>query len=379
MQFLILVVFLYFNFKFKFIQFRFSKLFGKKLNFNGFFLSIGTHVGIGNIVGVYLAIVSGGPGAIFWMWTFSFLSAALSVAENTLAKYFETDVKGTNAYIINGLKSKKIAFFYTLILLMSYGLLFPMVQIGSLNNILGAGYSTKIILYCTIAIVVYMISSKLDKLFKFINFLVIFMGICYLLLGGYVVVSNFNKILDIFNLIITDAFTYQSIIGGGMGYGIKRSLFSNEAGLGTTPNISSIGENHYLSVGILQGIGVFIDTLVICTISAFIVLLSDNYQQGLVTVYNSHFGFLGEYILINMIMFFSISTLIGVYLMCERSIKLTRNKKIFKLLFVISLIASIYLNFKIIWKLVDIGVIILLIVNLYCLYRLRDVFVKIIK
>ncbi|XMB66834.1 alanine/glycine:cation symporter family protein [Mycoplasmatota bacterium zrk1] len=399
--FIVIIFSVYFSFKFRFIQITGLKNL-KREERDGIsprqtlLLTIATHVGTGNIVGVLVAILYGGSGAIFWMWVFSFFGAVLSVMENTLSQYFKVKVNGEarggpSYYIEKGLNNPNLAKLFAVSVVISFGFLFPPIQMNAIVNIFNRGFGAPTLLVGGLVIILisYVVFSGIKSIINFTGKVVPLMALLYLGIGLYVILSHLDNVPDVLKEIVFNAFNGDSAIGGTFGaaisYGIRRGLFSNEAGIGTTPNISAISNvKKPIVQGMYQSIGVFIDTIVICTITALIVLLSDvdlslySGMDALITVFNDHFGSLGNILLAIIVLFFSITTLIGAYYMGETNfIYIGGNHKyifFYRMLFVLSMIMGIFLSLLKVWQFADLGLLIMLSINIYALYNLRNVF-----
>ena len=236
-------------------------------SFQAFCVSTASRVGVGNIAGIAIAVVLGGPGAIFWMWVIALLGASSGFIESTLAQIYKiprSDDKGYLGgpafYIKNALHSPKAAIFFAIIISITYGLIFNSVQS---------------------AIVIF---GGLKRIAHVSEYLVPFMAGLYLLVALFITIYNITELPHILTVIFENAWGINSVAGGTFGAaimtGIKRGLFSNEAGMGSVPNAAATAEvSHPVKQGLIQSFGVFVDTFLICSASAFIVLLSTDYQS----------------------------------------------------------------------------------------------------
>lgn len=266
---------------------------GQISSFQALTLSVAGRVGAGNIAGVAVAITLGGPGAVFWMWMIGLLGMATSFFECTLAQAFK--VRGSNGlyrggpafYIEHGLKSRWLAVVFSVLLLVTFGFGFSALQsytiATSLNDTLGLpAYTCAALIAGLLAAIIF---GGLQRIARFAEILVPVMALGYLIMTLYVLGSHVERIPEALLMILNSAFGLEQAVGGGVGaailHGIKRGLFSNEAGLGSAPNVAAVAEvPHPVNQGIVQAFSVFIDTLVLCSCTAMIVLLSEAYQPG---------------------------------------------------------------------------------------------------
>ncbi len=297
-------------------------------------ISVGGRVGGGNIAGVAVAITLGGPGAVFWMWCIALVGMATSLVECTLAQIYkrrdgEHSFRGGPAdYIRRGLGHQYnwLAVVYAICLLAAFGLGFNAFQgntvAGSVQDSLGLSrYITGAVLAAITGVVIF---GGIKRIAKAADVVVPVMALGYLALALIVILMNIGEIPSVIARIVSGAFGYEEAIAGGMGaaiaQGLRRGLFSNEAGLGSAPNVAATAlVRHPVSQGITQSFSVFIDTIVICSCTAFIILLGDVYVPGAEGVDGvvltqqslaSHFGDWSRYALTAAILLFSFSSII---------------------------------------------------------------------
>ncbi len=299
---LLVAVGIYFTVRTKFAQFR---LLGEQLravtekpkdknsvsSFQALMVSTASRVGTGNIIGVSSAICLGGFGSVFWMWVIAIIGGASAFIESTLAQIFKRrgsdgNLYGGPAYYIeSGLKSKPLAVLFSIFLILTYGVGFNMLGSYNLQSTFSS-YSfynettTPWIIGLILAVAVgYCLFGGGKRIIKVASFLVPFMGIAYVCVALLIIFTNISVIPSVFARIFSEAFDVQAIFGGFMGscvvFGIKRGLFSNEAGIGSAPNAAASAEvNHPVKQGLVQTLSVFLDTLVICTATAFMCMCS---------------------------------------------------------------------------------------------------------
>ena len=293
---------LYFTFKLGFIQFRhfthmFSVLAGSRKrssegvsSFQALCTSLAARVGTGNLAGVAVAITAGGPGAVFWMWLIAVIGMATSFAESLLAQLFKTkdadgNFRGGPAYYMEkGLGRRWMGVVFSICLIVAFGLVFNAVQSDAIANSMhnAFGFDKTLVGIVLVVFTSFIIFGGLRVIGAFAEIVVPFMALAYILIAFVVVAMNISELPAVFELIIKSAFGLEEAAGGALGVammqGIKRGLFSNEAGMGSAPNAAASAApfpNHPASQGYVQMLGVFIDTIVICTATASIILLSD--------------------------------------------------------------------------------------------------------
>lgn len=315
-------------------------------------VSTASRIGTGNIIGVSTAICLGGPGACFWMWLMCIIGGSSAFIESTLAQIFKKkDEKGNSYggpayYIEQGLNKPKLAMLFCIFLILAYAIGFNMlcsynIQSTFIKYPFYNENTTPIIIGAILAILTgYCIIGGGKRIINITTKLVPLMGISYVAIALIIIILNFKNIPSMFILIFQDAFNFQSIFGGFTGsclvYGIKRGLFSNEAGVGSAPNASASAiVSHPVKQGLLQTISVYIDTLILCTATALMCLctgiMPDASLAGASYVQNSIQTVLGNFgpIFLTMVMIlFGFTTLIGnIYYINNTIIFLNKKKK----------------------------------------------------
>jgi alanine or glycine:cation symporter, AGCS family len=296
---------LFFTIASRFVQFRYFgsmfRIFGEAFqrqpghlsSFQALMLSVAGRVGAGNIAGVSVAIMLGGPGAIFWMWMVALVGMATSYFECSLAQLYkraEDDGSyrgGPAFYIQHGLGQRWLGILVSLLLLVTFGFGFNAVQsytvASSLHDTFGLPtHISGIILMGVIGLIIF---GGIKRIAKFADVLVPIMAFAYIAMALFVIGSNAEAIPATLMLIVKSAFGLEPAFAGGLGaaiiMGVKRGLFSNEAGLGSAPNVAAVAQvKHPVAQGIVQSLSVFIDTIVLCSCTALIILLSGVYQPG---------------------------------------------------------------------------------------------------
>ncbi len=409
---------LYLSFRTGFIQLRFLKdaifVLREKSQkehispFGALMVSTASRVGIGNIVGVAVAISGGGVGALFWMWITAILGGASAFVESTLAQVYkrsdgEHSYKGGPAYYIEsalGSKSFGVLFAISLILCFSFG--FNGLQSYTLTSafdIYADGFentSFKLFIGIIIALLSGYFFFKGAKTTAFISsVLVPAMALGYLLVALFVIFSNIEKLPMIFSHVFEEAFNFEAIFSGFAGsaivIGIKRGLYSNEAGMGSAPNAAaSAHTSHPAKQGMVQTLSVFIDTLVICSCSAFMVLCADIVKNtelkglGLIQgVMQEHLGSFGLLFISVAIVLFAFTSIIGNHFYAEANFKFISTSKrglfVFRLLAMLMVFVGAQLSLSLAWDLADVFMGFMASVNIVAILLLSNIAVRVLK
>lgn len=377
----LVVIGLFFTLASRFVQFEF---FGRMFNVlksknqpkdpnsisgrEALLLSVGGRVGGGNIAGVAVAITLGGPGAVFWMWMIALVGMATSLVECTLAQLFKRTAAdgsyrgGPARSIIHGLGKdyKWFAAVYSVCLIAAFALGFNAFQ-G--NTVAGAAQDSlgidRIWTGLLLAVVAgFIVFGGIKRIAKAADVIVPIMAIGYLFMALLVIVMNVGELPSIISMIVQNAFGLQEAVSGGMGaalaQGLRRGLFSNEAGLGSAPNVAATAKvNHPVSQGITQSLSVFIDTILICSCTAFLILLSDVYVpgaeaiDGIVLTQQSLVANLGswaQYFLTFAILLFAFSSIIYNYYLGENALSFLTSNPAAILVLRISVVAVLFLG-----------------------------------
>jgi len=262
-------------------------------SFQAFCVSTASRVGVGNIAGVAIAIVTGGPGAVFWMWVIAFIGTATGFVESTLAQIYKIPRGhglfhgGPAYYIQNALGQPAVAKLFAVLISVTFGLIYVSVQANTiaLSMEKAFGIDTWVMGGILAVLSGAVIFGGIHRIANFTTLLVPFMAGLYLLIALVVVIMHINEVPGMFALILHDAFSPQAAVGGGLGTviltGIRRGLFSNEAGEGSIPNAAATANvTHPVKQGLVQAFGVYVDTWIVCSATAFIVLLTGQYTIG---------------------------------------------------------------------------------------------------
>lgn len=412
---MLLAIGIYFTFKTKFVQFRNLKemftLLGEGAadnkkdsvsSFQAFCISTASRVGTGNLAGVATAIAVGGPGAVFWMWLIALIGSASSFVESTLAQiYKEKDgdnfVGGPAFYMKKGLKSKWIGVIFSIIITITFGLVFNSVQSNTITLSLYSSFGFNKVLVGSILTIltIIIIFGGVKRIANFSSVIVPVMAILYILVTLFILVKNITTLPSVLALIFENAFGFNQVVGGGMGaalmQGIRRGLFSNEAGMGSAPNAAATADvTHPVKQGFIQTLGVFTDTLVICSCTAFMILLSDVPLDGSVKgieltqlALQSQIGSFGNIFISICILLFAFSSIIGNYYYGESNIQFISNKKIYLWIYRILVSAMVFfgalVGIDIVWNLADVFMGFMAIINLIAILLLSKVAFKALK
>ena len=381
----------------------------KVSSFQALMMCTASKVGTANIAGVAIAIVLGGPGAIFWMWVMAIIGAASSVVEATLAQIYKSRTEdgsmfigGPAYYISKALKNPKLGSVFSVLFVFCYMFAFSALQS---NNMSGA-FETFIPNYHETfwPIVVGAVFTILLSLVVFgglhrigfvSSYLVPAMASIYLLVGFYILVTNITRVPGVFGAILKDAFDFRSFCGGFSGsvvlLGIKRGLLSNEAGMGSAPNsAATAATSHPAKQGIMQILSVAIDTLLICSASAFIILLSNVPLMPIMsgislmqTAVSSQVGAWGSYFVGFSVVCFSFSAIIGNFGISEPNLLFVNNNQkfvnIIKTIGLLAVFGGCIMEARLVWSFADITMAIIAILNLIVIFILRDRFMACFK
>jgi AGCS family alanine or glycine:cation symporter len=413
---------LYFSFRSKFLQVRHIKEMVRLLfkgessasgvsSFQAFAISISGRVGTGNIAGVATAIALGGPGAVFWMWVIAFLGAGSAYVESVLAQIYKEkqdgQYRGGPAYYIEkGLKKKWYAVLFAVTTMFAMGVFMPGIQSNSIALGMQEAFNitpaiTGGFICVTLALIIF---GGVKRIGKVAEFVVPFMAIAYIAVALLVIALNIGQLPSIFMLIVKSAWGAQPIFGGMLGYailwGVKRGIYSNEAGQGTGPHAAAAAEvTHPVKQGLVQSFSVYIDTLFVCSATAFMILITGMYnviQPGTDTfvvenlqnvdigpVYTQMAvesvlpGFGSMFVAISLL-FFAFTTIMAYYYIAECNVAyLTKNgnsKWLINILRVVLLGATFYGSVKsaaLIWGIGDIGVGLMAYLNIVAIFLLR--------
>lgn len=314
-------------------------------SFQAFAVALSSRVGTGNLAGVASAIFVGGPGAVFWMWLMALLGSSTAFVEATLAQLYKRRSSvayygGPAYYMETGLGKRWMGVLFAIMITVTFGMANQLVQSTTLCDAVADVFAwNKAIVGAVIAVgTLLIVFGGVTRVSRFSSIVVPFMAVGFILLSMVIVAMNITKLPQVFTLIFESAFGAGQVAGGAIGVavmqGVKRGLFSNEAGEGSAPNAAAIAEtSHPVKQGLLQAFGVFTDTLVICSCTAFIILLSGKYDCGkdgiLLTAeaMETEVGAIGRYFITAAIFLFAFSTIIANSFYGETNIRFITRRK----------------------------------------------------
>lgn len=398
--FLILYVGLFYTIKLKLPQFKLTNVFKKnegneKSNtLKLLSLTLAGKIGVGSIAGIALCIFQGGKATIFWLWISSIILASLTYVETKLSiKYRSKEnnryVGGPSFYIEKGLNNKKLAKAYAFLIILAYVLAFISVQTNTIVKQMEMTFNfSKLSIAIFLVVITYFSLKKgVDSISNLTAFLVPVMGGIYICIGIYVITNNFDQTLVVLKEIVTEAFDIEGLKGAisiPIIIGIERGVFSSESGIGTTAMITALSNNNDVEKEAkLQVLATFFTSLVICTITALIILTT-SYQNinftdinGIEVVtyaFYKHLGPIGIIILTIVIFLFAFSTIVTCFYYGEASLKYltSKNTNYLKWIIIAIMIYSSFSSPVVIWNITDIIIAMIAIINVYTMYKLKD-------
>ncbi len=411
---MLIVIGLYFTFKTKFVQFsNIKEMFkllgegtsskdktkGQVSSFQAFCIGTASRVGTGNLAGVASAIAIGGPGAVFWMWLIALIGSASAFIESTLAQIYKVkdgdNFRGGPAYYMEkGLKKRWMGIAFSVLIIICFGFAFNSVQSNTITAAFNSTFNANkliigIILTVLTSIIIF---GGVNRIAKISSILVPIMAVAYIVIALFIIIMNFNQIPSLFKTIFENAFGIKQVVGGGIGaallQGIKRGLFSNEAGMGSAPNAAATATvSHPAKQGLIQTLGVFTDTLIICTSTAFIILLSGAPLDGSVKGIEltqmalvSQVGSWGGIFISICILLFAFSSIIGNYYYGETNIQfITENKVVlygYRILVAAMVLFGSIASMDLVWNIADVFMGLMAILNLIAIVLLSKIAIK---
>ena len=373
---------------------------GSVSSFQAFCISTASRVGTGNLAGIAIAISVGGPGAIFWMWLIALIGSASSFVESTLAQiYKQSDgngayIGGPAYYMEKALNMKWMGIIFSILITICFGLVFNSVQSNTISLALNEAFGVNRILVGAILtlLTLSIIFGGIHRIAKVSEIIVPIMASAYILVALFVVITNISELPAMFALIFENAFGVKKAvgvsIGGALLIGIKRGLFSNEAGMGSAPNAAATANvSHPVKQGLIQTLGVFTDTIVICSCTAFIILLSDVDLSGGLTgiqltqnALSSQIGSFGSIFIAICVLLFAFSSIVGNYYYGEANIEFLTKKKIYLNLYRICVAVMVLfgatVSMDIVWNLADVFMALMAITNLIAIALLGKIAFK---
>ena len=363
-------------------------------SFQAFAVSVATRVGTGNLAGVATAIAIGGPGAVFWMWVIALIGSATAFIESTLGQLYkqrqqDSFVGGPAYYIKKGLHCKWMAYLFAVLITITFGLSYNSIQSNTICGAMHEAFGWNPLLVGSILSVVALIIifGGLQRIANVSAVMVPLMAIGYFVLVAVIIIMNIEHIPHVLKVIITNAFGLEQGVGGTIGAtimnGVKRGLFSNEAGEGSAPNVAAAATvSHPVKQGLIQALGVFTDTLLVCSCTAFMILISGLYNtpelNGIAltqAALNSEIGAFGPTFIAIAILLFAFSSIIGNYYYGEANIRfMTSSNAVLTVYRVLSggvlVMFGAMASLEIVWNLGDLCMALLTACNLVAIVRL---------
>lgn len=395
---------LYFTFRTKFVQFRLLKEQFRAVSeksdknsvssFQALMISTASRVGTGNIIGVSTALCLGGFGSVFWMWIIALIGSASAFVESTLAQIYKKKgpdgcYGGPAYYIETALHNRALAVVFSVFLILTYGFGFNMLASYNLQSTFktysfyNETYTPWIIGLIIAVAVAYCLMGGGSRIAKTTEFLVPVMGVAYIIVSLIIVIINAKLLPDVFRRIFTDAFDFKAIFGGFSGscvmYGIKRGLFSNEAGVGSAPNASASAEvSHPAKQGLVQVLSVFIDTVLVCSATAFMCMCSGvepsaeiSGAEYVQTALATNLGSFGPIFITVAMVLFAFTTLIGNLFYVDKCINhiagKVPDKKIQRVIHIIAAVVIFIgagLSADMLWNIADVTMGLMTIINM---------------
>ncbi len=394
---------LYFTVRTRFIQVR---LFGQSIKrmikgkrgsddaispFQAFATGLASRVGTGNVAGVAIAITMGGPGAIFWMWVTALIGMSSAFVESSLAQLYKVKDEdgsfrgGPAYYITQGLGQRWMGIVFALSLILAFGFVFNSVQANTIaaSTAKAWGWDSSLVGVGLVILTAPIIFGGIKRVAKVAEYIVPIMALLYLVVALYIIVVNVGKVPAVFSLIIGDAFNFSSAAGGffgvlsiGMVKGIQRGLFSNEAGLGSAPNAAAASDAyHPVNQGLIQMLGVFVDTVIVCSCTAFIILVSGVYEGTAETGANltqlaleNGIGQYGASFLAVLLLMFCFSSVVGNYAYAESNVQFIKNNRVVLTVFRVLVLVMVYFGavqkVSLVWNMADASMGIMALINL---------------
>ena len=417
---LLIIAGLYFSFTSKFVQFRWLKIMFSSLgekrakmpdgskgisSFQAFTISAAQRIGTANIAGVATAIVVGGPGAVFWMWIVALLGAGTAFFEATLAQVYkvrdsESGFRGGPAYYMTkGLNQKGIGYVFAVLMTITFGIVFVMLQSNTIANAYDEafGINTTVSGIVVAIVVALVIFGGAKSIANVATAIVPVMAGLYIILVTVILVMNYDMIIPMLQTIVMNAFGIEEVFGGALGAaiinGFQRGLLSNEAGMGSAPNAAaSAAVRHPIQQGLIQSLGVYFDTIIVCTATAIVILLYTDLSfgadapQGIAVTQaamdQQFFGY-GGMIIAVFILLFAFSTILGNYFYAQSNLSfIVDNKKVtfaFRIVVVIMTVVGAVLGVQLVWTLADLFMAFLAIINLMMVVALSPLVFELMR
>jgi AGCS family alanine or glycine:cation symporter len=375
-------------------------------SFGAFTTGLAARVGTGNVAGVAIAITVGGPGAVFWMWVVALVGMSTSFIENTLAQLYKVRSEdgtfrgGPAYYMARGLGQHWMGAAFSVCLILSFGFIFNAVQANSMTDGLETAFGfdprwSGIVIVILAALVIF---GGIRRIAHFAEAVVPLMAVAYLAVALYVVLTRAGELPGVLSLIVRSAFGVGPVVGGGAGYavsqalmqGVRRGLFSNEAGLGSSPNAAATAEvKHPAAQGFVQMLGVFTDTMVICTCTAAMILLSGVLESGgeltgvplTQAALSAEVGAWGDVFVAVSLLFFAFTSIVANYYFGETSVRfLFRNRSalpVFRIIVLGFVMMGSVAEVAIVWSAADLSMGFMALLNLVAIVLLSPVALRV--
>ena len=402
---LLVFVSVFFSYKLKFIQFKFKSILKSLFKKNtgdisileSLSINLGAKIGVGSLSGMALSIYVGGIGSVFWMWVITLITGIISYIEGYLGVVYQEEnnnrlIGGPSYYIRKITNSRFLALLYSFLIIISY--IFGFITIQSNTIVKSVNYVFNINEYIILIVVVILTSliifKGIKKIAKLSSKIVPIMGLLYILLGLYIIITNINLIPNIIISIVTSAFNLRSFFGvffPTMIIGVQRGLFATEVGLGTSAISSSLTNDNPKNQGYVHLFGNYFTSFIICTITVFIittakidtcVYLNINGIEYVIDSFVYHLGNFGTLAFLIITILFAFSTIISGYCFGELSLEFIKKNisirgiNLFKILTIFLVFVGGLISPNILWNLIDILIAILTIINIYSIYKLKD-------
>lgn len=372
-------------------------------SFQALCTSLSARVGTGNLAGVAIAISLGGPGAVFWMWTIAMLGMATAFAESLLAQVYKVrnrngEYRGGPAYYIQqGLGRSWLAIIFSICLLFGYGFVFSSTQANTIADALNHSYGITETVTAVVLVIIagFVVIGGLRSVARFSEIVVPFMGLAFVLVALGITAINITEVPRLIHLIVTSAFGWQEAGAGtfaaALKIGIQRGLFSNEAGAGSVPQAAASASpkpNHPAVQGYIQMLGVFIDTVIICTCTAVVILLADGSavgQQGIQVTQvamSQHLGVFGSHFIAIAITLFGFTSIVANYAYAESNLHFFRlDSKFGRMVFTGVFLAMIFIGTQIdlglMWATADMAFGLMAVVNVVAILCLSPTVISV--
>ncbi len=403
---------IYFTIRSRFVQFRYLKemfrLLGDKSqskgsisSFQAFCISIAARVGTGNLAGVATAIAIGGAAAVFWMWVVAVIGAATGFIESALAQLYKrkngsTFIGGPAYYMQYGMKKRWFGVIFAVLMIITYGLVFNSVQSNTIavafHNSFGVDQKILGAILAVATLVV--VFGGVKRIARTSAIIVPVMALLYIAVAVVIVLINITELPSIIAKIVGEAFGFKQAVGGVLGaavmQGVRRGLYSNEAGMGSTPNAAATADvSHPAKQGLVQALGVFTDTLIICSCTAFMIIMADvPLTEELVGIeltqlaLDNHLGSFGGYFVAISILLFAFSSVMGNYYYGEANLSFVTRSKTLMLLYRLSVVAMVFFgamaSLQLVWDMADLTMALITITNLIAIVVLGKIAFKLL-